>query len=205
MTLLILAYLAGVLTIATPCILPILPFVLARADQPFRRAGLPLLLGLAASFAGVAILASVAGNWAVEANQYGRLVALALMGLFGLTLLSSRFAVGLTRPMVAAGNRLSDWAGRRTSTIITSLVLGIATGLLWAPCAGPVLGLILTGAALEGPGGETICCCSPMAWVPRHRWRPACCWAAGYWRFFIARRSSAMDSGTRLALLSLPA
>jgi cytochrome c biogenesis protein CcdA len=47
MTLFILAYLAGVLTIATACIFPILPFVLARADKPFRRGGLPMLLGLA--------------------------------------------------------------------------------------------------------------------------------------------------------------
>src|SRR3546814_16070812 len=46
MTLFILAYAAGLLTIATPCILPVLPFVLARAGLPFRRGGLPMLLGL---------------------------------------------------------------------------------------------------------------------------------------------------------------
>jgi cytochrome c biogenesis protein CcdA len=62
MTLLILAYLAGVLTIATPCILPILPFALARADEPFGRGGLPMLLGLAFAFAAVASLASLAGG-----------------------------------------------------------------------------------------------------------------------------------------------
>ena len=75
MTLFILAYLAGVLTIATPCIFPILPFVLARADKPFRRGGLPMLLGLAFAFAAVASLASVAGGWAVDANRHGRTVA----------------------------------------------------------------------------------------------------------------------------------
>ena len=58
MTLFILAYLAGVLTIATACIFPIL---LARADKPFRRGGLPMLLGLSFAFAAVASLASVAG------------------------------------------------------------------------------------------------------------------------------------------------
>ena len=97
MTLLILAYLAGILTILSPCILPVLPFVFARADQPFLRTGLPLLLGMAVAFMGVATLASVGGGWAVETNQYGRLAALALLALFAMTFLSERPAGGLAR------------------------------------------------------------------------------------------------------------
>jgi thiol-disulfide isomerase/thioredoxin len=53
------------------------------------------------------------------------------------------------RPVVALGNRLSGLAGANRG-IGASLLLGCATGLLWAPCAGPVLGLILTGAAIHG-------------------------------------------------------
>jgi hypothetical protein len=45
MTLFLLSYLGGVLTILSPCILPVLPFVFARSDQPFARSGLPLLAG----------------------------------------------------------------------------------------------------------------------------------------------------------------
>jgi cytochrome c biogenesis protein CcdA/thiol-disulfide isomerase/thioredoxin len=108
MLLIALAYLGGVLTILSPCILPVLPFVFARADQPFAKSGLPLLAGMALTFALVASL--------------------------------------------AAGSRLSERAqgtdgGARPGA---SLLLGVATGLLWAPCAGPILGLILTGAALQG-------------------------------------------------------
>src|SRR5258708_7097311 len=55
----VLAYLGGVLTIISPCILPVLPFVFARADQPFRKSGLPLLAGMAVTFAGVAAVAVV--------------------------------------------------------------------------------------------------------------------------------------------------
>ena len=47
MILFVLAYLGGVLTIVSPCILPVLPFVFARADRPFLRSGLPLLVGMA--------------------------------------------------------------------------------------------------------------------------------------------------------------
>ncbi|HDR9059468.1 TPA: cytochrome c biogenesis protein DipZ [Burkholderia vietnamiensis] len=152
MLLIVLAYLGGVLTILSPCILPVLPFVFARADQPFVRTGLPLLIGMALTFAVVATLAAVGGGWVAQANQAGRWLAIVLLALFGLTLLLPRFAEHLTRPLVAAGNRLTGLARRdgRAAGPASSLLLGVATGLLWAPCAGPILGLVLTGAALRG-------------------------------------------------------
>jgi cytochrome c biogenesis protein CcdA/thiol-disulfide isomerase/thioredoxin len=152
MTLLFIAYLGGVLTILSPCILPVLPFVFARADQPFLKSTLPMLGGMAFTFAGVATLAAVGGSWAVHANEYGRYAAIALLAVFGVTLLSPRIASILTLPVVAFGNRILNSNGKptTTSTVRSSLLLGVATGLLWAPCAGPILGLVLTGAALQG-------------------------------------------------------
>jgi cytochrome c biogenesis protein CcdA len=50
MLLFVLAYLGGVLTILSPCILPVLPFVFARSDKPFVRSGLPMLAGMAITF-----------------------------------------------------------------------------------------------------------------------------------------------------------
>src|SRR5690349_3789759 len=90
MTLHIIAYLGGALTIFSPCILPILPFVFARAGQPFASSTLPMLAGMAITFAGVATLAAVGGSWAIHANDYGRIAALVLLSLFGLSLLSTR-------------------------------------------------------------------------------------------------------------------
>jgi cytochrome c biogenesis protein CcdA/thiol-disulfide isomerase/thioredoxin len=153
--LILLSYLGGVLTIVSPCILPVLPFVFARADQPFVRSGLPLLAGMALTFAAIATLATVGGNWAIHANQYGRVAAMVLLALFGLTLLFESLADRLTRPLVALGNRLSQSTGGGTSAFGASLLLGVATGLLWAPCAGPILGLILTGAAIKGASANT--------------------------------------------------
>ena len=159
MILFLLAYLGGVLTIVSPCILPVLPFVFARAERPFIRSGLPMLIGMAATFAVVATLAAVGGGWAVEANQFGRFAAIALLALFGIALLFPALSDRITRPLVAFGARLSQSAeqnvGTRGSTVLSSLLLGVATGLLWAPCAGPVLGLILTGAALRGANIQT--------------------------------------------------
>lgn len=151
MWLLVLAYLGGVLTIVSPCILPVLPFVFARSGQPFIKSGLPLLTGMALTFALVATLAAVGGGWVVQVNQYGRWLALLFVALFGLTLLLPRLAERLTRPLVSAGSRLSEAAGQDNRPRPgASFLIGVATGLLWAPCAGPILGLILTGAALQG-------------------------------------------------------
>jgi cytochrome c biogenesis protein CcdA/thiol-disulfide isomerase/thioredoxin len=151
MWLLVLAYLGGVLTIVSPCILPVLPFVFARTGQPFIKSGLPLLAGMVLTFALVATLAAVGGGWVVQVNQYGRWLALLFVALFGLTLLLPRLAERLTRPLVSAGSRLSEAAGQDNRPRPgASFLIGVATGLLWAPCAGPILGLILTGAALQG-------------------------------------------------------
>src|SRR6185312_589220 len=61
----------------------------------------------------------------------------------------------LTRPLVALGSRLSNTANSENGSAWGSLLLGVATGLLWAPCAGPILGLILTGAAIKGASAST--------------------------------------------------
>jgi cytochrome c biogenesis protein CcdA/thiol-disulfide isomerase/thioredoxin len=155
MTLLILAYLAGVLTILSPCILPVLPFVFARADRPFVTSTLPLLVGMALTFAGVATLAAIGGAWVVQANQVGRYLALALFIVFGVALLFPAISDRLTAPVVALGNRLTNRVNAQGASIGASVVLGIATGLLWAPCAGPILGLLLTTAAIQGASAET--------------------------------------------------
>jgi len=67
----VVSYLAGVLTIVSPCILPVLPFVFASADRPFVKSGLPLLVGMAVTFTLVATLAAVGGSFVVTAINMG--------------------------------------------------------------------------------------------------------------------------------------
>jgi len=156
MLLFILAFLGGVLTIISPCILPVLPFVFSSADRSFRKSGIPLLAGMAVTFAAFAAVATVGGGWIVRANQFGRAAAMIILAIFGLTLISESLANLLSRPFVKLGSNLSSAdANGREASVSRSLVLGIATGLLWAPCAGPILGLILTGGAVEGASSRT--------------------------------------------------
>src|ERR1700691_1906847 len=102
----LLAFIGGVLTILSPCILPVLPFVFARADQPFRRSGLPLLIGMALTFSLVAVAAGFGGHWVVRVNQGGRFVAIFIFLILGISLLFPSLAEALTRPLVRAGNWL---------------------------------------------------------------------------------------------------
>jgi cytochrome c biogenesis protein CcdA/thiol-disulfide isomerase/thioredoxin len=158
MLLLILTFVAGLLTILSPCILPVLPFVFARVGQPFVRSGLPLLVGMAVTFTAVGVLAAVGGGWAVRANQVGRTLALLLLAAFALAMLFPSLADRWSRPLMALGDRLSrrsDQVRQAGSPVGSSALLGVAAGLLWAPCAGPILGLVFTGVAIRGAGAES--------------------------------------------------
>ena len=150
---LLIAFLGGIVTVFSPCILPVVPFLFARADCSASSV-LLTLLGLTLTFALVSSLAVVSSDWVVTANGIGREIALAVLVLFALSLLSAKVGSWLMWPLVTLGNRL-DPATRRLSGPSASLLIGVATGLLWAPCAGPILGIILTGAMLQGPSAQT--------------------------------------------------
>ena len=110
---------------------------------------------MAATFAVVAGVATYAGAWVVRANQIGRILAIIIFALLGLTLLFPGLAEYFTRSLVRVGGRVQGGSGATAPSVGRSLLLGMSTGLLWAPCAGPILGLILAGAALQGPSAHT--------------------------------------------------
>ncbi|MFI8479101.1 cytochrome c biogenesis protein DipZ [Pseudomonas sp. NPDC078700] len=150
---LLIAFLGGILTVLSPCILPVVPFLFAGADRT-RSSILLSLVGMALTFALISSLAVVSSTWVVQANNTGRYVALIVMALFALSLISARAGEWLARPFVLLGNRL-DPDTRKLSGPLPSIMLGVATGLLWAPCAGPILGVILTSAMLQGANAGT--------------------------------------------------
>jgi cytochrome c biogenesis protein CcdA/thiol-disulfide isomerase/thioredoxin len=150
---LLIAFLGGLLTVLSPCILPVVPFLFAGADRT-RVSILLTLGGMVLTFALISSLAVVSSEWVIQANNTGRHVALIVMVLFALSLISARVADGLARPFVLLGNRLNPNTGKICGPL-SSIMIGVATGLLWAPCAGPILGVILTGAMLQGANAHT--------------------------------------------------
>jgi len=150
---LLIAFLGGILTVLSPCILPVVPFLFAGVERN-RSSILLTLAGMALTFALISSLAVVSSDWVVQANNTGRHVALIVMVLFALSLISARIGAWLAWPFVRLGNRLAPNT-RKMSGSLRSLMIGVATGLLWAPCAGPILGVILSGAMLQGANANT--------------------------------------------------
>lgn len=148
----LIAFLGGMLTLLSPCTLPVIPLLFASVRG--RRGQLAIMLaGMALMFGAVSRLVTVASGWVVNLTLAGRGLALAFFALVGLSLLSQRVAQRLTSPLVALGNQLNDASSRQRGWI-GSLLAGLAVGLLWAPCAGPVLGAILSSGFVH-PGQAT--------------------------------------------------
>ena len=149
MVLFVIAYLGGALTIVSPCILPVLPFVFARADGSFVRSRAPIFAGMALAFCAVGTLAAVGGSWAIEANRYGRATALVVLALFGLFMLVPALSDRMLAPIAAIGGRLSRSINEPGATsepsIASSLLLGVATG--------PALGAVRGTRAWPHPHG----------------------------------------------------
>jgi cytochrome c biogenesis protein CcdA/thiol-disulfide isomerase/thioredoxin len=171
------AYVAGLITVLSPCVWPVLPFVLSRSGRPFVSHGLPLLLGMGLSFAAMASLVAVAGDRIAAFDDWARGLALIALAVSAVGLLIPAFASWATRPVVALGQRLLGATGAASAadggTWARAFGFGMAIGLVWTPCAGPVLGLVFTGAAIQGPSLQTttllavyaLGACTPMAAV----------------------------------------
>ena len=145
-SLLVLATLGGILAVGSPCVLPVLPFVLARAGRSATRDTLPFLLGLIMMFAIAGSIAG-AGFLAIASGTAGRWIAPIILGISAVALLSPKLGSWLARPLVGLGAKLNPAPLQQTS-IGSALLIGAATGLVWAPCAGPILALVLASAAV---------------------------------------------------------
>ncbi|MFT4272994.1 MAG: cytochrome c biogenesis protein DipZ [Pantoea sp.] len=138
----IIAFLAGMLTLLSPCTLPVIPLVFASVRGK-KGQMVALLVGMVLVFTVVSLLISVASSWVVQVTQAGRWLALLFLALTAITLLSTRAAQVITAPLTQLGNRINDASNRR-SGLAAALLAGLAIGMLWSPCAGPVLGAILS-------------------------------------------------------------
>ncbi len=145
---LLLASLAGALTTLSPCVLPILPFVVFGALGQHRLGPVALSAGLAVAFTGLGMLVSGAGFAFELSGDAVRTVAAVFMLAFGVMLLSAglqrRFAVLAG----AATSRLQAALGRFTGNGLGGqFALGALLGAAWTPCSGPTLGTAVTLAA----------------------------------------------------------
>ena len=139
---LVIAFLGGMISLLSPCTLPVIPLLFA-GFQGQRRHILALLAGMIVMFTLVALVATAASNWIAQATIAGRWVALVVLAIAALALIFPTFAQRIAGPAVSAGNLLNTRSGQTRGTL-SAFLAGLAVGLLWSPCAGPILGAIFS-------------------------------------------------------------
>lgn len=141
MTALALAFVAGLLSILSPCVLPLVPIVLGAAVTAHRFGAAALAAGLAVSFTGLGLLLALVGfGLGIDAGMF-RFAAAIIMIALGVILLVPSWQARLA----AAGSPISSWADRRfggaaTSGLAGQFAIGLLLGAVWSPCVGPTLG-----------------------------------------------------------------
>jgi cytochrome c-type biogenesis protein len=138
-----LAFFAGILTVLSPCVLPILPILVGRSLQSHRYGPMALAIGLVGGFAVAGSLLGITADWLTSlANGIRTMAIVVLLGLGLLAIFPDRsyrlFSYLPLQRWVKEPPRLGLWG---------EFWLGTQLGLLWTPCAGPVLGGILILAA----------------------------------------------------------
>jgi len=136
------AFVAGVVTAISPCVLPVLPIVLAGGATGGARRPYAIVAGLVASFTVFTLSAAALLSALGLPDDLLRTLAIAVVVVVGVSLVWPPFGDLLGRPFHALARRRPGDAGG-------GFLLGVSLGLLFTPCAGPVIGAVITVAATQ--------------------------------------------------------
>ena len=147
------AFVAGAGTALSPCVLPVLPAVLASAGSGGRRRPLGVIAGLTATFTiAIVALASLVDGVGLPGETVRTLAVLALLG-FGVALLVPSLTARVEAPL----SRLARFGPRgRGEGFWSGLLVGAGLGFVYAPCAGPILAAVVSVSATQGASGELV-------------------------------------------------
>lgn len=138
-----LAFLEGLALIVSPCILPVLPLVLAASVEGGKRRPYGIIIGFVLAFSLFAIVArKLVALLGIDLDII-KDISLVLLAVFGLVLLSSKLSdkfSALTQGAANFGNQLASHGGEG---LLSGILIGALIGLVWTPCAGPILAAVL--------------------------------------------------------------
>ncbi len=141
----LLALAAGAITVASPCIIPVLPIILGSALKSDKWYPVYLVLGMSTTFTALGVLFGVFGSSLPIDRSLLDQIAIALIGLMGLTLLVKPLGNVFTKGTSILFARIGKHSPKANelSQPGSAFALGSLLGIVWAPCAGPILGSIL--------------------------------------------------------------
>lgn len=155
LVLLLVAFISGLLTILAPCIWPILPIVLASSTSAGRRRPLGVTVGILVSFT----ILTLSLSYLVRILNFDpdslRFLAVTVIGVLGLSLVIPKLSALLESQV----SRLSNLFGGRLGTgngFWGGFLTGISLGIVWAPCAGPILATIAALAATRAVTSQVV-------------------------------------------------
>jgi cytochrome c-type biogenesis protein len=143
-----LSFLAGVLSILSPCVLPLVPILVGTAITTHRFGPYALALGLAISFTVVGVfIATIGASIGIDQEVF-RHVAAVLLITFGVVLVSNTLQEKFARLTAGIGGSGNDLLNKiSTESLTGQFLLGLLLGIIWSPCVGPVLGATITLAS----------------------------------------------------------
>lgn len=144
-----LVFLAGIATVATPCILPILPPMLAGSVGHKLRPVL-IVAGSALTFTLMGGVFSALGFAAGAAKETLRLIFIAVIIGLGAIMFDEDLNQLYTRITSSIMSPISSSIGKDRQSLWGAFVLGMALGIVWIPCVGPILGAVLAYVAYQG-------------------------------------------------------
>lgn len=139
------AFLAGLVTILSPCILPVLPIVLAGSVDTGKKRPLGIVVGFIASFTFFTLTLSTIVRLTGLPPDILRSIAIVVIALFGASLLIPSLQVWMEKMMSGLAGASPNGANR--SGFSGGVLVGLSLGLVWAPCVGPILASVITLAA----------------------------------------------------------
>jgi cytochrome c-type biogenesis protein len=143
-----LGLIAGALSTLSPCVLPLLPVLIASAVTAHRWGAVALGIGLALSFTIVGIfLATLGASLGLDPDTF-RTVGAVTLALFGLILLVPKLQEVFARATSAFSNSGNQLLSRMTvGGLAGQFLVGVLLGVVWSPCVGPTLGAASTLAS----------------------------------------------------------
>jgi cytochrome c biogenesis protein CcdA len=145
-----LGFLAGTLTTLSPCVLALIPILVASALAVHRLGVVALAAGLGASFSVIGIFVATVGVSLGLDNDVFRRVAAVLMIFFGLAMFSERLQAAFNRVATGIGGPTQRWLSKlKGDTLSGQFTVGLLLGAVWSPCVGPTLGAATT-LAVQG-------------------------------------------------------
>ena len=146
--LILFSLLSGIVTVLSPCVLPVLPIVLSSSASQGKKRPLGVITGLIISFSVFTLaIAQIVRLLGLSANTL-RYIAIGVIGLLGISMIIPKFNEWIERALSFIPNLVKD-GNKAGSGFWPGFLTGLSLGLVWAPCAGPILASVTALAATQ--------------------------------------------------------